>query len=189
MYNRKNMHYWSRENPLRVHEGHQQIRFSFNCWCGILGDRIFLVKIYGGTLNTVKYLEILSDVFDEIDDLPLARMQSLYFQQDGAPAHNSLVVRERLNEHFGDNWIGTHGPVSWPARSPDLAPLDYFLWGYVKNEIYKTNYDTVEGLKRSLEDILSRINNIVIRNAVKSMRKRINFCIQENGYHFEHLIN
>ena len=24
----------------------------------------------------------------------------------------------------------------WPARSPDLTPCDYFLWGYVKDKVF-----------------------------------------------------
>ncbi|PNF27274.1 hypothetical protein B7P43_G05160, partial [Cryptotermes secundus] len=31
--------------------------------------------------------------------------------------------------------IGRGGPVTWSPRSPDLTPLDYFLWGYVKNSV------------------------------------------------------
>ena len=47
---------------------------------------------------------------------------------DGAPAHFSLVAREFLNATYEDRWIGRGGPHLWPARSPDLNPLDFFLW-------------------------------------------------------------
>ena len=31
----------------------------------------------------------------------------------------------------------THfGPQTWPVRSLDLAPLNYFLWGHMKNMVY-----------------------------------------------------
>jgi hypothetical protein len=26
--------------------------------------------------------------------------------------------------------------VAWPARSPDLNPLDFFLWGCMKSRVY-----------------------------------------------------
>ena len=29
-------------------------------------------------------------------------------------------------------------PVAWPAKSPDLTPLDFFLWGCTKEKVYKT---------------------------------------------------
>nr|CAI5833004.1 unnamed protein product [Callosobruchus analis] len=34
-------------------------------------------------------------------------------------------------------WIGRRGPIEFPPRSPDLTPLDFFLWGTVKDEVYK----------------------------------------------------
>jgi len=41
-----------------------------------------------------------------------------------------------LNERFPDAWIGRGGPIPWPPPSPDLSPLDFFLWGYFKNLVY-----------------------------------------------------
>ncbi len=33
-----------------------------------------------------------------------------------------------LNKKFPNKWIGRGGPFSWPPRSPDLTPLNFFLW-------------------------------------------------------------
>jgi len=35
--------------------------------------------------------------------------------------------------------------VEWPPRSPDLSPLDYFLWGHLKR-VYKTKSRKLENL-------------------------------------------
>ena len=52
--------------------------------------------------------------------------QSKWFQ-DGAPAHGTLEVRNRLAELFGaNNVIALHHNNEWPARSPDLTPYDFF---------------------------------------------------------------
>jgi hypothetical protein len=45
---------------------------------------------------------------------------------DGAPAHHAAPVRNWLNEHFDERWIGRGEPFRWPPRSPDLTPLDFF---------------------------------------------------------------
>ncbi|KAJ4441690.1 hypothetical protein ANN_11548 [Periplaneta americana] len=34
--------------------------------------------------------------------------------------------------------IGRGSPIAWFARSSDLTPLDYFLWGHMKRLIYET---------------------------------------------------
>lgn len=36
----------------------------------------------------------------------------------------------------GGRWLGGGGPVSWSARSPDVNPVDFFLWGHLKDIIY-----------------------------------------------------
>ncbi|ERL90160.1 hypothetical protein D910_07514 [Dendroctonus ponderosae] len=69
---------------------------------------------------------------------------------DGAPAHFGQPVRNWLNQHFPSRWIGRGGPVNWPARSPDLYPLDYYLWGNLSNIIYATEVDSPEELLRRI---------------------------------------
>jgi len=26
--------------------------------------------------------------------------------------------------------------IAWPSHSPDATPCDFFLWGYVKDQVY-----------------------------------------------------
>jgi hypothetical protein len=53
----------------------------------------------------------------------------MFFQQNGAPAHNAVIVTRKLGQMFPNPWIGTYGVVPWPARSPNLTPLDFFFMG------------------------------------------------------------
>ena len=50
------------------------------------------------------------------------------------------------NRTFPGKWIGRGGPVPWPARSPDLTPLDFFLWGHAKSLVLETPVETAEEL-------------------------------------------
>ncbi|KAI8783316.1 solute carrier organic anion transporter family member 2B1 X3, partial [Biomphalaria glabrata] len=60
-----------------------------------------------------------------------------YFQQDGVPPHYHREVRAYLDHNVPGQWIGRRGPIKFPACSPDLTPLDFFLSGTVKDEAYK----------------------------------------------------
>ncbi|GFG36095.1 hypothetical protein Cfor_03668 [Coptotermes formosanus] len=64
----------------------------------------------------------------------------MHFQQDGAPPHYHRDVRKCLNTRFPGRWIGRAAPIPWPPRSPDLTPLDFFLWGIVKDRVYVPPY-------------------------------------------------
>lgn len=65
---------------------------------------------------------------------------------DGAPAHFSVNVRQSLYERFRDRWIRRGGPIPWPPHSPDLNPLDFYLWGDLKALVYETSVQDVESL-------------------------------------------
>ncbi|GFT45162.1 transposable element Tc3 transposase [Trichonephila clavipes] len=54
-------------------------------------------------------------------------MKELWFQQDGATCHTARATIDLLKDTFGDRLISRFGPVSWPPRSCDLTPPDYFL--------------------------------------------------------------
>lgn len=66
-------------------------------------------------------------------ELPLCYHQNMWLQLDRAPQHFARAVREYLNTNH-EAWIGRGGTVAWPARSPDLTPLDYFLWRAMKQK-------------------------------------------------------
>lgn len=124
-----------------------------------------------------------------LDNLPLATIRKLrWFQQDGAPAHNSRAVIQYLNRRFGNRWIGTHGPVRWPPRSPGFNPLDYFLWGLIKNKVYNSKTENIEQLRQKIIEAFQSVRPEEIRKAVLQSKKRARLCLQENGRHFEQLL-
>ena len=120
-------------------------------------------------------------------DIPLADLPHLWFQQNGAPAHNSRIVRQFLEAEFPGRWIGTRGAVEWPARSPDLSPLDFFLWGTLKNVIYRRTINTRDELRLRILHAFASLNRRSISRSVLRIRQKINDCITVQGNIFEHL--
>jgi len=70
--------------------------------------------------------------------------------QDGDLPHFSCFVTDVLNERFPDAWIGRGEPILWPPRSPDLIPLDFFLWGYIKNIVYAEEIRNIQHLQEMI---------------------------------------
>jgi hypothetical protein len=102
-----------------------------NVWCGLLHDRLIGPIFFAeATVMSSNYLDILENfVYPQLQELQPA----VFFLQDGVPPHWSLIVRASLNQHLPNRLIGRAGPISWPARSPDITPCDFFQWGYVKD--------------------------------------------------------
>ena len=65
---------------------------------------------------------------------------------------HSLVAGQKFN----DRWIGRGGPISWAPRSPNLKPLDFFLWGHIKTDIYKTRIKDLDDLKTRITQEIQR---------------------------------
>jgi hypothetical protein len=61
-----------------------------------------------------------------------------------------------LNRTFPGTWIGRDGPMPWPTRSPDITPLDFFLWGYVKSNVFRAPVNGLDDLKSRIR-IFQRI--------------------------------
>jgi hypothetical protein len=53
---------------------------------------------------------------------------------DGAPAYFTCYVKQFSDSHYPDRWRGRNEPVLWPPRSPDLTPIDFYLWSAVCSE-------------------------------------------------------
>jgi hypothetical protein len=87
------------------------------------------------TITGIVYLDILQQfLIPQLDEDDQERR--IYSQQDGAPPHYLEQVREYPNAHFLGRWIGRAAPIAWPPRSPDFTPLDFFLWGFVKDRVF-----------------------------------------------------
>jgi hypothetical protein len=72
----------------------------------------------------------------------------MWFQQDGVPPHFHRNNRQYLDDNFTNTCIIGWGSNNlWPPRSPDLTPLDFFLWGVLKERVYQTPVLTVKELK------------------------------------------
>lgn len=187
--NRHNFHFYANENPNFIRRIDRQHRFSINVWGGIVGDNVIGPYFFDGSLNGDKYLEFLRhQLQDLLEDVPLDVVRRLWFMHDGAPPHYSERVRQFLNENYGIRWIGRGGPVLWPPRSPDLNPMDYFLWGYTKNLVYEIMPTSKNDLKEKIRNAFRSITPQVLRTVRASFCKRVDACIQENGHHFEHLL-
>jgi hypothetical protein len=190
IFNRHNTRHWTEENPHLIFERQRQGRFGFSVACFILGRQI-AYRIYEGGLTGERYLDILQDVIPELlEDVPLALRNDIYFQQDGAPAHNAQQVTTFLQNRFQENWIGTNGPVRWPPRSPDISVLDFFLWGYIQHKVYRNRNRVPQELRNAVEVEFRNLRrrSVIVLNALRRITKMCQKCIRANGNHFEQFL-
>ncbi len=160
---KNNCRIWGTEKPNEVNiftrdspKVHDWCAMSSTC---IIGPYFF----EGDTITGESYLKMLKNYF-----LPIVRQKHLVgkiiFQQDGAPPHYATPVRKLLNDTFPGRWIGRRGPIEWAPRSPDLTPLDFFLWGYVKQLVYKETIKDLNDLRQKITRAVKSIKPDVINS-------------------------
>lgn len=188
VFNYHNSHYWCHMNPHLPRISSFQHQFKVNVWAGMINEYLIGPHILPDRINAHQFLQFLNNnLFDLLQDVPLNLRYNNWLQLDGCPAHSARIVRNWLNQHYPEKWIGRWGPVEWPARSPDLTPLDFYLWGRVKNEVYSTPIESREHLIQLINTAFDRLklNREEIRNATRSVTTRCRKCIEVGGGHFE----
>lgn len=133
---------------------------------------------------------LLQDFPNLLEDIPLRVRQEMWLQLDGAPPHFGIASQQQLNLMFPNKWIGRSGPTPFPARSPDLTCMDFYLWGKVKDLAYFNRPTTAENMKQRIKDIFrNHISEAELEAVHLNFIRRVEKCLESNGGHFEHLLN
>ena len=60
----------------------------------------------------------------------------------------------------------------WPPNSPDLNPLDYFVWGEVERVSNKNAHHSREALKPTFQETMEAMDRAVVKLARGRFRSR-----------------
>ncbi|KAA6395042.1 MAG: hypothetical protein EZS28_009435 [Streblomastix strix] len=90
-----------------------------------------------------------------------------------ASAHYEGGIREFLEEVIPRRWVGRQGPINWPARSPNLSPLDFWLWGILEDKVYKSDTETLEELDVAVAKECSAVTALMCKAPVRSFEARL----------------
>lgn len=188
IFNRKNTHYWSQQNKKSFKTIQHQGRRSLHCWCAIYRNRIIGPLFLNNHLNGAGYLELLTNDIGPLLAVNGNNIHNIIYQMDGAPCHSTRLVQNYVTEHFAEI-VGPNGNVRWPPRSPDLTPLDNFLWGTLKNKVYKDRPRGINDLRNRITQEIQLLNRSgAVRDALRKLEVIYTTCIAQNGRHIAHLI-
>ena len=90
-----------------------------------------------------------------------------------------------LDATFPNMWIGRDGPTPWPPRSPDITPLGFFLWEYVKDKVFSTPVPDITNLKARISDAFATITEDMLENSWRKIYYRLDVLRETKGAHVE----
>ena len=150
-------------------------------WYGV--TRPFFVNNNGIKVNKVNYCKHLKkELFPAIEEV--VKRYDWVFAQDGASSHTSHLVQDFLKSKLKRRFISAE---EWPPSSPDLNPLDYFFWDYVKARVYegrfKKPFTSEKELKKKIKSVWNICANdlVPIRKAIKQFVPRMKAVEEKKG--------
>ena len=76
------------------------------------------------------------------------------FQTDEATPHTSNGSMAWLSSQQLD--------IPLSAHSPDLNPPDFYLWGYIKDNVYADNLQTINDIKKAITTKICDIPRVLV---------------------------
>jgi hypothetical protein len=189
--NKQNCRIWGSENPNTFEQApmHPQ---KVTVWCGLWVGGIIGPYFFENdegqtvTVNEARYREMLEYfLWAELEGKDL---DDMWFQQDGATAHTTPANIGLLRTRFPGRVISRFGDVNWPPRSCDLTPLDFFLWGYVKDKVYANHPQTIPDLKTNIRRTINEIPDEMLERVVTNAVQRMAYLDKSRGEHLKEII-
>ena len=73
-------------------------------------------------------------------------------------------------------------------RSPEATPCDFFLWGYVKDQVYVPPLPaSIPALKVRIRTATETITTGMLQTVWNELNYRVDVCRTTKGTHIEHL--
>src|SRR6218665_3924966 len=118
--------------------------------------------------------------------LEVVNIKTWCFQMTNAPSHRCRLAQQFLQANTSD-FIHSD---AWPPNSPDLNPLDYYVWNALKELVYagrrKPCLNTDE-LKQVIEEKWSLLNDRHIQKSIGQWKQRLKVVTREGGAPIKHL--
>ena len=87
-----------------------------------------------------------------------------WFQQDDATPHTAIVIMELLDRCFAGRLMSRRCVPEWFMHSRDLNTPDFYLWDFLKDNVYQNNPQTIAELK---EAITQQIRSIAREKCIR----------------------
>ena len=136
----------------------------------IMPPNIFEVSL---KVNTKVYLDVLKSVVIPWCNQVAGGRPSVW-QQLSAPAHKSKETQAWFQKECYDFVLFSH----WPPSSPDLNPLDYFVWPCVENITNMTSH-------AAIHRVFAELPSALVEKRCSQFWIRIEAVIEAEGGYIE----
>ena len=112
-------------------------------------------------------------------------MDKVFFHHDKASSHTAnltIAFLEEMKSKFGISYLEKE---DIPVKAPDASPLDFYGFGYLKQELLKRRARTLDGVWKLSQEIWSKITVPKIEKVFASWKRRLRMVTKKDGEHIE----
>ena len=110
--------------------------------------------------------------------------------RDKRPGQNVIILHDNARPHAACLTSEAIAKMRWevlphPSYSPDLAPSDYHLFGFVKDQLRGQRYETREAIQKAVCQCLRMAGTEFYRRGIFKLPERWEKCVQRSGDYVE----
>ena len=87
------------------------------------------------------------------------------------------ITQEWLSDHFHDHVT----PNMWPPSSPDLNPIDFYVWGVVERQTNRRPHPNRDSLKSAISEEMKHMSQERVIRACSLLRGCLEAVIEAEG--------
>lgn len=143
--------------------------------------------------------EFIDRVRDMVEADPSRSMRSMAEELDVSPntvkscLNTDLHYKSykmQMGQILGMAWLQEHcydvvTKDMWPPSSPDLNPMDYFVWGYLEARVNRRPHTTKASLIASIREQFEGLPMDLVTKACGRFRGRITAVIEAEGNYID----
>ena len=164
------------ENPIGDGSHINISKIMFTIIWGVWGFHIVNMAPNGTSYNSQYFIDNIIVPLNEKSNTiwPGRGRHKIWLHLDNCKVHNSRRTKTFISK-------SPYKRTPHPPYSPDIAPSDFFLFGYVKEKLKGHSFDTPEDLFEELTEILAQISHETLIQVFKEWELRCNWIIEHNG--------
>ena len=118
--------------------------------------------------------EILQPIYEELSSVAEELGKTITLHFDNARVHTSRKVQEYMNSHNMKRAVQ-------PPYSPDIAPSDFYLFGYLKDCLKGSKFDTPDELKFAIDQLLLSIPQDELNRVFLKWEEKLRMVTDSKG--------
>ena len=163
----------AKTNPHKVIQK-QRFTQKVTVWFGYTQKLKIPPFFFNGNVTGYNYRSLL---LSHVKPFLITQIKKQYVSARWGYSSHRIRNFRYLQKIFKDKLISLHTEFEWPANSPDLSPLDYFLWNEVKTKVYSQPIQDVNQMKELILPAIANIEQQILSNSIENIKHRLSRCV------------